>query len=68
MKQQERERLQRELLEITGFRQVLSQYYFTLDLVANKHDLLVKIIAETEQATAYDTPCEYMRDIDSSEN
>lgn len=68
MKQQERERLQRELLEITGFRQVLSQYYFTLDLATNKHDLLVKIIAETERATAYDTHREYMRDIDSSEN
>lgn len=34
----------------------------------NKHDLLVKIIAETERATAYDTHREYMRDIDSSEN
>lgn len=31
MKQQERERLQGELLEITGFRQVLNHYYFTVD-------------------------------------
>ena len=33
MKQQERERLQGKLLKVTGFRQVLNQYYFTVDAV-----------------------------------